>query len=337
MKYDLAVVIGRFQPFHTGHAELIRHAFSISKKVLVVVGSAYQPRTFKNPFTENERAEMIFDEFHDKFYDLYVEPNIDTIYNDNDWVTRIQFLVQGKSNANSKVVLVGHTKDESSYYLNKFPQWDFIDYPTVVSLHATDIRNIYFRKDVNLEYFKNVVPESTYKFLKNFTHDNCEEFNQIIRERKFLEDHAKQYSHLKYAPTFNTADAVVFQSGHILLVERAAEPGRGLWALPGGYLNAKIDKSLLDAAMRELKEETKIDVPLKVLYGCVKGNHVFDAVNRSPRGRIVTQAFKIELPDGPLPKVKGSDDAVKAFWQPLSNIRRHMLFEDHADIIQWFK
>jgi bifunctional NMN adenylyltransferase/nudix hydrolase len=119
------------------------------------------------------------------------------------------------------------------------------------------------------------------------------------------------------------------------MIRRRAEPGRGLWALPGGYVNANTDKSVEDAAIRELREETMIKVPVPVLRGNIKDSRVFDAIDRSPRGRIITHAFKIVLPDGELPKVKGSDDAEKARWVPIAEVRSDECFEDHFEMVQW--
>ena len=59
MTSDLAVLVGRFQPFHNAHLELLTRALAIAPRVVVVVGSAFQARTPKNPFTWTERAEMI--------------------------------------------------------------------------------------------------------------------------------------------------------------------------------------------------------------------------------------------------------------------------------------
>jgi bifunctional NMN adenylyltransferase/nudix hydrolase len=146
----------------------------------------------------------------------------------------------------------------------------------------------------------------------------------------------KQYESLPYPPIFVTTDAVVICAGHVLMVKRRAEPGKGLWALPGGFLNALTDKSVQAGMIRELREETGIKVPAKVLTGSIVQSKVFDAIDRSARGRTITHAFKIVLEDTILPKVKGSDDAEKARWISFADIRSHLCFEDHYDIISYF-
>ena len=138
-----------------------------------------------------------------------------------------------------------------------------------------------------------------------------------------------------FPPTFVTVDSVVVCSGHVLLVKRKEQPGAGLWALPGGFLNQK--ETLLNGAIRELKEETKIKVPVPVLKGSVRTQMTFDYPNRSTRGRTITTAFYIDLGfEKKLPKVTGADDAEKARWVPFNEARRDMMFEDHYDILDYF-
>ena len=59
MRFDYLVLIGRFQPFHNGHLAVLQHALRLADKVIVLVGSAGQPRTTRNPFNAGERAVMI--------------------------------------------------------------------------------------------------------------------------------------------------------------------------------------------------------------------------------------------------------------------------------------
>jgi len=332
-KYDTLVLIGRFQPFHNAHLEIIKRSTALCDKLIVITGSAAQPRTYKNPFNSTERALMIRAATGGLSIQITVESNIDTIYNDQAWAVRVQGIVQRNTKAGDRIAIIGHKKDESSFYLDMFPQWGYENVEEIAPLSAVNIRDLYFKRDVNMEFIRGVVPETTFNYLNGFR--ETEAYEQIIREREFLIEHNKQYASLKYPPIFSTADSVVICSGHVLMIKRRAEPGRGLWALPGGYVNANTDKSVLDAAIRELREETMIKVPAPVLRGSIVDNRVFDAVDRSPRGRIITHCFKIQLPDGELPKVKGSDDAEKARWVPIAEVQSDECFEDHYDMVMW--
>ncbi len=332
-KYDTLVFIGRFQPCHNAHVEIIRRAAALAKQVVVIIGSSFQPRTYKNPFTADERAEMLRASTADIGDRIKIEYNRDSMYNDQAWATRVQELVGKHTRRGENVGIIGHSKDETSFYLKMFPQWKHEDVELIEPLHATDIRDLYFKEDAHLKYLKAVVPQEVLDFLTKFK--ETDQYKQIIREREFVATYKKQYESFPYAPTFVTADAVVLQSGHVLMIKRKAEPGRGLWAIPGGFLNAGTDKSMQAAAIRELREETGIKVPAPVLAGSIKDARVFDAIDRSARGRTITHAFKFVLPDGDLPRVKGQDDAEKARWVPIAEVRSEDCFEDHYDVIQW--
>jgi bifunctional NMN adenylyltransferase/nudix hydrolase len=333
-KYHTLVLIGRFQPFHNAHLEIVKRATALCEQLVIITGSAKQPRTYKNPFTSKERSAMIKDATRGLSIRIHVEENIDTIYNDQAWAVRIQGIVSRYHVIGTKTGIIGHKKDESSFYLDMFPQWEYENVEEIEPLSAVNIRDLYFKRDANMNFIKAVVPETTLDFLNQFR--NTSEYEQIIKEREFVANYKKQYSSLPYPPIFSTADAVVIQSGHVLMIKRRAEPGKGLWALPGGYVNAYTDKSVEDAAIRELREETLIKVPAPVLRGNIKRSKVFDAIDRSPRGRIITHAFHIELSDGELPKVKGSDDAEKARWVPIAEVKSEECFEDHFEILQHF-
>jgi bifunctional NMN adenylyltransferase/nudix hydrolase len=333
-KYNTLVLIGRFQPIHNAHLEIIKRATALCDQLVIVTGSAAQPRTYKNPFTSAERARMIKSAAGGLAMQISIEANPDTIYNDQAWAVRVQALVAKHTKPGDRVGIIGHKKDDSSFYLDMFPQWGFENVELIEFLSAVDIRDLYFREIANYKFLKGVVPETTYEFLLDFAH--TDDYRQIIKEREFVETYKKQYASLPYPPIFSTADAVVVQSGHVLMVKRRAEPGKGLWAMPGGYVNANTDKSVEAAMLRELREETQIKVPAPVLRGSIVRSKVFDAIGRSPRGRIITHAFHIQLPDGELPKVKGSDDAEKAKWVPIAEVRSEECFEDHYEILQHF-
>jgi len=343
-KFDVMVVVGRFQPVHLAHVGLLKKAAELSDKVVVIIGSAGLPRTFKNPWVDRERGAMLIEaiaainpEGSDKFA---IEKVHDTIYDNPAWEVRVQRLVGKHSDDFSKIGIIGYQKDDSSFYLKKsFPQWTFVEQPLVNNepLNATDIREVYFNPEIcNLNWFTGVLPETTIAYLRWFK--DSPEYNQVVREREFTKNYKKQFEHLKHPPTFVTVDAIVIQSGHVLLVKRKEEPGRDLWAFPGGFLDAIGDKSIEDAMIRELQQETKIKLQERILRRNIRQVHVFDAIERSSRGRTITHCFHIRLLDGEwdLPKVKGGDDAKEAKWWPISAVTSEMFFEDHYEILQYF-
>lgn len=336
-KYDVLVYIGRFQPVHNAHIEIIRRACAMADRLVIIAGSANQPRTYKNPWNNQEREFMlrtaIAQEVNTQGCEIYIEHNPDTVYNDQAWAIRVQALVGRHEPAGASVGIIGHDKDESTFYLKMFPQWTREEVPLIEPLNATDVRDLFFKWNFNSAFIKYVLPAAVHDFLIEFR--ESEAFAQVVREREFIENYQKQYAGLPYKPIFVTTDAVVIQSGHVLMIRRRSEPGRGLWALPGGFVNADTDRSVQAACIRELREETGIRVPAPVLVGNIKDNRVFDAVGRSARGRTITHAFKILLPDGELPKVRGQDDADRALWVPVSDVKSEECFEDHYEIIQW--
>ena len=330
-KYDNCVVIMRAQPLHNAHLELINRAAELAHNVIILLGSSKQPRTFKNPFTFSERCGMILRSINiDSEVQVCIKPLIDVPYNDQIWATNVQSIVaectQGKS-----ICLLGHNKGPETYYLKLFPQWTLEDFDNVQNqLNATDIRELYFKNPYNKDYIKGVVPEQTLQFLNEFY--KTDEYTTILDEKEFISKYKQQFAGLAYPPVFVTVDCCVIQSGHVLMIERRSNPGKGTVAMPGGFLNQ--NELIIDGAIRELKEETKIKVPVPVLKGNIKKTQVFDKPDRSFRGRTITHAFYIELPDGPLEKVKGSDDAKYAFWIPISELNPENCFEDHWHIIQ---
>ncbi len=273
------------------------------------------------------------------------------MYNDQQWALGIQELVEDVidndryvdvNRPNLRIGIIGHKKDNSSFYLDMFPQWELVEFPNVEDMHATTIRDYYFNEkwqeeegeDVFTVMCKDYLNESIFEYMIEWR--NTDTYEYLSGEYSFYEEYKAAWSNAPYAPTFVTVDAVVIQSGHVLLVRRRAYPGKGLWALPGGFLNQ--NEQIIEGVIRELREETKLKVPAPVLKGSIKDSAVFDHPNRSLRGRTITHAHLIELNPGPLPPVKGSDDADKAKWFPLEEVlgMEGQLFEDHYSIINYF-
>jgi 8-oxo-dGTP diphosphatase len=118
-----------------------------------------------------------------------------------------------------------------------------------------------------------------------------------------------------------TADCVVFNdSGALLLVRRGAEPFKGQYALPGGFVDS--GETVEQAALRELREETGIVGRIDKLIG------VYSDPKRDPRGPTVSVAFLI-TPANAL--VTSGDDADEAAF--VEDWRDLALAFDHNRII----
>lgn len=189
------------------------------------------------------------------------------------------------------------------------------------NLSATPMRERYFAKGE----IDGHLPANVAEFLAEFKHHD--EFANLQREHQHITNYQRPWQHAPYPPVFVTADALVVQAGHVLLIERGGEYGRGLYALAGGFLDE--NETLLECALRELVEETGFVIDKNAL----KEVQVFDKPDRSARGRTVTSVFYFELLGDELPKVKGSDDASRAFWLPLGELDSEQMFEDHYDVI----
>jgi len=337
MDYDVLAFIGRFQPFHMGHKAVVDTALMRAKKVAIVIGSDQQPRTARNPFTTTERIAMISAVYPDEVAAGYIHfvPQVDHVYNLQRWLGGVQAGVMTVANTPFTpdpvhIGLIGHSKDQSSFYLRSFPTWDSVEVPNFNNLNATGIRNALFKGHRPTSDGWHL-PAEVSDWLEDWQMSDA--YKQVKAEQEHLISYAKQWEFAPYPPVFYTADAIVVQSGHILLVKRGAQPGKGLWALPGGFVNRY--ESPRDAAIRELIEETNINLRPEFLNRSITSWQVFDDPYRSQRGRTVTTAFKIDLRDNTeLPKIRGGDDAAKAKWVPIANLRRDALFEDHFDLIQ---
>ena len=141
---DVAVLIGRFQPFHRGHAGLLQTALATAAKVVVVLGSSFHARNAKNPFTWQERAAMIGSTLSDADRERVSFVAVRDYYDDNQWSEEVREAVarNAGTDGTSQVALVGHFKDASSYYLNHFPQWQMVTSDASSEIDSTDVRRV---------------------------------------------------------------------------------------------------------------------------------------------------------------------------------------------------
>ncbi len=130
---------------------------------------------------------------------------------------------------------------------------------------------------------------------------------------------------MKTSHIFVTTDAVIFRkagiSYEILLIKRKNEPFKGRWAIPGGFVDEGED--LPDAARRELREETGLEVEVLTQLGA------FGKPGRDPRHHTVSIVF-VGFADENANAV-AADDAAEAKWFSVKNLPE--LGFDHGDIV----
>lgn len=333
-KRTFGVYIGRFEPPHQAHLLVMLEALQRVQKLIVVIGSARAARNTKNPFTAEERQEMITAMLREagvaKSRLLFVQVR-DSFYNEGLWLSEVQRGVAEHTRGSSDVALIGHFKDESSYYLRSFPAWEFLPTHVVSPLNATDVRKALFED--RLDEVRAMVPPAVHAFLSAFRQTPA--YAELRSEYDYLREYRAAWLGAPFPPVFVTADAVVTRSGHVLVVRRAGRPGRGRLAMPGGFLGP--DETLLACAVRQVHSETGLNAAVN-LTERVRSQAVFDYPGRSQRGRTVTHAFHFDLGLGQLPVPQAAAGAAEAFWMPFSEAlaEPELFFEDHHAIIESF-
>ncbi|OTG68147.1 nicotinamide-nucleotide adenylyltransferase [Acinetobacter sp. ANC 4470] len=163
--FDYLVFIGRFQPFHLAHMQTIKIALQQSQQVLLALGSAQNERNIKNPFSANERENMILSNFSAADQQRIKFVYVIDVYDDKKWQKLLTSLVEDVIDFEDKVGLIGHFKDESSYYLQLFPQWKMVELDSLKdAISATPLREAYYRGEI----IESAIPLGTSEFLQQF-------------------------------------------------------------------------------------------------------------------------------------------------------------------------
>lgn len=342
---DICVFAGRMRPFTEAHLFNIREALRRSQYVVVLVGSVGEPINFRNPFTFAEVREMIRVSLTASEADRVFILGVEDMDTDPKWVVEVQRQVATLEKRLSlgrpaAISLIGHSKDDSSYYLRMFPQWGAMNTENFGdNMSATDIRNaLYLSGDPMDTLNRLTLPAGTHLFLREWIATDA--FLRMKAEFEFNWAEGNKFSPHPYNDWHwhECADACAIQSGAVLLVRRGQMPGEGLWALPGGHRQLE---RFRETAIRELYEETAIlelnpDITIDDLRSWVRSEKLCDDPWRSTRMVTTSVAYGLLVPGTKRPLVKGTDDAKEARWWNLDEVTRDMMFEDHFNIIQHF-
>lgn len=341
---DIAVYIGRFQPFHNGHLALLGQALSLAGQVVVVIGSAHQARTPRNPLTWQERAEIIRLALPEtQRARVHFLPTRD-YYDEARWVEAVQAGVadlgrQLRLPAKPAVTLIGHFKDATSGYLGRFPGWTLHAVERTDPVDAVHIRDALFGAsghglEAALAALRPVAPPTTLDFLRAWA--ALPFYPALAREWRMLRKYKQAWAAAPYPPVFVTVDSIVRCGDRVLLVKRGQPPGVGLYAVPGGFIEQR--ETAYQSALRELREETTLGLLEPSMRAALKGQAVFDHPDRSQRGRVISHAFHFDLGDRALPDVQADDDAQLAVWMPIANLpgMEDRFHDDHFHMLDYF-
>jgi 8-oxo-dGTP diphosphatase len=116
------------------------------------------------------------------------------------------------------------------------------------------------------------------------------------------------------------------EKDEIVLIRRGSEPRLGEWSIPGGRL--EWGESLQDALLREVREETSLDVEIKGLIDVV------DFVARDEAGMIQRHYVLIDFASRHLSgELRAASDAAEARWVPYAEINEYPLWSETRRII----
>lgn len=339
--FDYGVFIGRFQPLHVGHTHIIDEALKQVETLVIVVGSAYNARTVKNPFTYEERLHVLTQTYrHEVSQGRIVIVGISDEAGDDDaWAALVTNAVNTviadkltKHGSNlegikdQKIALAGYGKDASSFYLKMFPDWSNIQIEAQKgTLNSTDIRSVYFQPLPLIP--RDVLPAASAQFLDDFRWTVL--FGTLVKEWNYYATYASEWG----KGPFITGDNIVIHQQQILLVTRGKIPGIGKLAMPGGFRNK--NERLQDCCVRELREETLLDLDNEIHR--YTAFYPEDTPGRSLRGDVVTHVLAIELPHNfDRSKLEASDDAADLDWYHFEHLTPDQFFDDHWSIINRF-
>lgn len=370
MKY---VYIGRFQPFHKGHKAIVDLTVKMMKPedtFMIIIGSADQQETERNPLSASQRQEMLSIELEG--YPVTISTINDSPYNYDLWIERLCAKMLGFRSAThedflekredfmkgfSNICIVGmENVDEYIGHITKYYTYApaehfdlginshvFSELDTQTSVHGSSIR-AFIRADdgrCSKRFYsdiKDFVSEKVLAYLKTV------DFPLIVYNAYVNGINYAASTGCKYNSCFMTVDNIVFDkfANKVLLIRRK---DNDKLAIPGGF--AEPYMNMKDNALRELEEETSITAKmLKDAFVKIDESEpaLIDAPYRDPRSshkcNFVSAVYvwqsKVNAFKNFLPYVKAGDDAANAVWlskEECENLPAWCFHADHKKIL----
>lgn len=300
-KYSVGVIVARFQvpALHEAHIELINSVLEKHAKVLILLGLAPTKGTVKNPLDYQPRRQMILEAFPPQKYPNVSVGYIKDIKDDLKWSKTLDNLILDEIQPNDTVCLYGGRDSFIKSYKGRFPTCELVSDRFV---SGSEIRA---------------------------------QVAAAPQAHPFFRAGAIWATHQRYPTVYPTVDVIPYhpRDKKILLIKK---PNETLYRFPGGFASPE-DESYEVAAVRELKEETKLDaLESNLIY--LGSARVKDWRYENEVDKIITHVYFAKNVEG---DVEAGDDASEARWFPaatfsdLTNIRTSLV-EEHVDLFNKF-
>ncbi|MHA1457789.1 MAG: nicotinamide-nucleotide adenylyltransferase [Promethearchaeota archaeon] len=172
---DVALFIGRFQPFHHGHVYVINNIFKEFKKIKIAIGSSQLSNTCINPFTSTERKKFLISalksrNYPSKNYEIFEIPDI---FNAEKWVNHVVSIV-----GDFDIVF-----SNSDWIRILFQQKDFNIGKKITifkkKYNGTNIRKLICKNDKN---WRNLVPKEVIKIMEESSIDGLNRIKKLCKK-----------------------------------------------------------------------------------------------------------------------------------------------------------
>ncbi len=339
--HDFGVLFGRLCPTTKAHVHCIRRMLSVSRRGILQLGSSYQSRSPRVPFFFAEREAMVRGALtadENARLDIVALPDS---YNNAVWKTNArskvaEIVAREGFGRHADIALVGHSKDRTSYYLKMFHPWTSVEVGNYLGISATAVREGYFvHPGMASVVDGDLVPDNVAAFLHDFS--ATPDYAWLVEEAAWYAEQRAKFEKIGFQvpPPIVTSEAVVIQSGHVLMCERLRRPGKGLLCLPGDKLRGDtFADSVLDTLVKRLGLMVAPTRPERIARQTVKGRvtavDLFDHPYSSERAHLISQVRLFEFVDDErgLPTIGRGTDTLRPKWMPIEEIDPQTVFED---------
>lgn len=338
-KCKVGIVVGRFQIFHEEHHEHILRALEENDVVCVFVGSANKRKSLKNPFNSHQRAHLVYENMmtYANELDTYLfVSELNDITDNVAWAEQIKNKIatlEGE-HTDREITMYGCDKGGEYSYLEQFPEYTHSYTNEMSDVSSTELRDLWFLgKQTNVFLNSSTfLSEATLKWLSKMEYDqNLQEDWEFYNKEKAL------FANYPFPETlsFSCGDAVILVRNKVLMIRRKFAPGKGCMALPGGFKNR--NETFMQCVVREMYEETGIEIDEATMMTYLIGVKLFDDPNRSQGIPRATLAGYFDLtpmyPEWGFPTVNAGDDAAEVSWVTIGEGYDNV-YDDHIQIVE---